>query len=68
MNRHANFSTTSAGKLATTQATIRRLAFCFNGLISVLTQRFNAVLLNDSFVLEHHSSDYKFFTPPSGIF
>jgi len=26
----ANFSTTSAGKLLTTQATIGRLAFCFN--------------------------------------
>jgi len=33
MNRHANFSTTSAGKLVTTQATIDRLAFCFNGFL-----------------------------------
>ena len=28
-----NFSTTSAGKLVTIQATIGRLAFCFNGFL-----------------------------------
>jgi len=33
MNRHANISTSSAGKLVTTQATIGRLAFCFNGFL-----------------------------------
>ena len=33
---------------------IGRLAFCFNGFLFRLTQRFNTVLLNDSFILEHH--------------
>jgi len=52
MNRHANFSTTLAGKLVTTSAMIGRLALFQR--ISGLVQRFNAVLLNDSFMLEHH--------------
>ena len=50
LNESANFSTSTAKKLVTTQATIGRLAFYFNGF--VLVQLFNAVLLNDSFMCD----------------
>jgi len=54
MNQHANFSTTSAGKLVTINTgDDRSTSFLFQR-ISVLVQRFNAVLLQDSFMLEHH--------------